>query len=140
MTGREVCNRQEMSLGFEILFWVLNQISTHIISFSCLCSSFLKIIINGIACLVHKKYSSFSLLLSSFLSFNSLLPSLFEIYYVLSSIPFSLQRLVFWHQEVASDSFCFLINSPWLSVFILYFFFLFFSGFNLYCWKGIHFS
>jgi hypothetical protein len=23
-----------------------------------------------------------------------------EIYYVLSSIPFSLQRLVFWHQEV----------------------------------------
>ena len=27
---------------------------------------------------------------------------LFEIYYVLSSIPFSLQRLVFWHQEVVS--------------------------------------
>merc|ERR1711865_363718 len=53
------------------------------------------------------------------------------------------QRLVFWnsiHQEVASDSFCFLINSPWLLVFILYVFFLFFSGFNLYCWKGIHFS
>jgi hypothetical protein len=65
---------------------------------------------------------------------------LFEIYYVLSSIPFSLQRLVFWHQEVASDSFCLLINSPWLSVFILIFFFLSFSGFNLYCWKGIHFS
>ena len=63
-----------------------------------------------------------------------------EIYYVLSSIPFSLQRLVFWHQEVASDSFCFLINSSWLLVFILYVFFLFFSGFNLYCWKGIHFS
>merc|ERR1712226_1756294 len=53
------------------------------------------------------------------------------------------QRLVFWnsiHQEVASDSFCFLINSPWLLVFILYVFSLFFSGFNLYCWKGIHFS
>ena len=32
------------------------------------------------------------------------------------------QRLVFWnsiHQEVASDSFCFLINSSWLLVFIL---------------------
>merc|ERR1711862_917322 len=53
------------------------------------------------------------------------------------------QRLVFWnyiHQEVASDSFCFLINSPWSLVFILCVFFLFLSGFNLYCWKGIHFS
>merc|ERR1711865_516013 len=53
------------------------------------------------------------------------------------------QRLVFWnsiHQEVASDSFCFLINSPWPLVFNLYVFSLFFSGFNLYCWKGIHFS
>ena len=44
------------------------------------------------------------------------------------------------HQEVASDSFCFLINSSWLLVFILYVFSLFFSGFNLYCWRGIHFS
>jgi len=78
---------------------------------------------------------SLSLLISSLLLYP-----LFEIYYVLSSIPFSLQRLVFWHQEVASDSFCLLINSPWLSVFILIFFFLSFSGFNLYCWKGIHFS
>merc|ERR1712115_198105 len=51
--------------------------------------------------------------------------------------------LVFWHGihlEVASDSFCFLINSSWLLVFILYVFFMIFSGFNLYCWKGIHFS
>jgi hypothetical protein len=35
--------------------------------------------------------------------------------------------LVFWnsiHLEVASDSFCFLINSSWLLVFILYVFFL----------------
>ena len=56
---------------------------------------------------------------------------------------FSLLRLVFWksiHLEVASDSFCFLINSSWLLVFILYVFSLFFSGFNLYCWRGIHFS
>ena len=44
------------------------------------------------------------------------------------------------HLEVASDSFCFLINSSWLLVFILYVFFMIFSGFNLYCWKGIHFS
>ena len=50
------------------------------------------------------------------------------------------QRFVFWHQEVASDSFCFLINSSWLLVFILYVFSIFFLGFNLYCWKGIHFS
>ena len=53
------------------------------------------------------------------------------------------QRLVFWnsiHQEVASDSFCFLINYSWLLVFILYVFSFFLSGFNLYWWKGIHFS
>ena len=43
------------------------------------------------------------------------------------------------HQEVASDSFCFLINSSWLLVFIL-FLFLYALGLNLYCWKGIHFS
>merc|ERR1711976_486883 len=60
--------------------------------------------------------------------------------YALSSIPLSLQRLVFWHQEVASGPFCFLINSSWLLVFALYLFFLSLSGFNLYCWKGIHFS
>ena len=44
------------------------------------------------------------------------------------------------HLEVASDSFCFLINSSWLLVFILYVFFMIFSGFNLFCWKWIHFS
>merc|ERR1712032_1669769 len=44
------------------------------------------------------------------------------------------------HQEVASGPFCFLINSSWLLVFILYVFSLSLSGFNLYCWKGIHFS
>ena len=43
------------------------------------------------------------------------------------------------HQEVASDSFCFLINSSWLLVFIL-FLFLHALGLNLYCWNGIHFS
>ena len=51
--------------------------------------------------------------------------------------------LVFWnliHLEVASDSFCFLWNCSWLLVFILYVFFMIFSGFNLYCWNGIHFS
>merc|ERR1712177_119504 len=44
------------------------------------------------------------------------------------------------HLEVASNSFCLLINSSWLLVFVLYLFFMIFSGFNLYCWKGIHFS
>merc|ERR1712087_1017970 len=44
------------------------------------------------------------------------------------------------HLEVASGPFCLLINSPWLLVFILSYFSLFLSGFNLYCWKGLHFS
>merc|ERR1712222_88306 len=51
-----------------------------------------------------------------------------------------IHSLVFFHQEVASDPFCLLINSSWLLVFILLNLSLFFSGFNLYCWKGIHFS
>merc|ERR1712170_29736 len=42
--------------------------------------------------------------------------------------------------EVASGPFCLLVNSPWLLVFALCVFFLFLSGFNLYCWRGIHFS
>merc|ERR1711982_195746 len=53
------------------------------------------------------------------------------------------QRLVFWnsiHQEVASDPFCLLINSPWSLIYILTLIFLFLSVFSLYCWKGIHFS
>merc|ERR1712129_367707 len=51
--------------------------------------------------------------------------------------------LVFWnsiHLEVASDPFCLLCNCSWLLVFVLYLFFMILSGFNLYCWKGIHFS
>merc|ERR1712129_57057 len=51
--------------------------------------------------------------------------------------------LVFWnsiHLEVASNPFCLLCNCPWLLVFVLYLFFMILSGFNLYCWKGIHFS
>merc|ERR1712146_617693 len=63
-----------------------------------------------------------------------------ELNYALSSQSISLQRIVFWHQEVASGPFCFLINSSWLLVFALYVFSLSLSGFNLYCWKGIHFS
>ena len=58
-------------------------------------------------------------------------------------ILFLYQHLQNWnsiHLEVASDSFCFLINSSWLLVFILYVFFIILSGFNLNCWKGIHFS
>merc|ERR1711976_321253 len=55
----------------------------------------------------------------------------------------SLHRLVFWnsiHLEVASGPFCLLVNSPWPLVFALCLFIQFLSGFNLYCWKGIHFS
>merc|ERR1712062_843266 len=55
----------------------------------------------------------------------------------------SLLGLVFQnsiHLEVASSPFCLLINSPWLLVFALCVFFMILSGFNLYCWKGIHFS
>merc|ERR1712057_35116 len=44
------------------------------------------------------------------------------------------------HQEVASGPFCLLVNSPWPLVFVLCVFFLLLSAFNLYCWKGIHFS
>merc|ERR1712217_6736 len=52
-------------------------------------------------------------------------------------------RLVFWksiHLEVASGPFCLLVNSSWLLVFALCVFSLSFSGFNLYSWRGIHFS
>merc|ERR1712194_155548 len=55
----------------------------------------------------------------------------------------TLLRLVFSssiHLEVASGPFCLLIKSPWLLIFALSYFFLFLSGFNLYCWKGLHFS
>merc|ERR1711981_380936 len=44
------------------------------------------------------------------------------------------------HQEVASGPFCLLVNCPWLLVFALCIFFFLLSAFNLYCWKGIHFS
>merc|ERR1712040_64 len=44
------------------------------------------------------------------------------------------------HLEVASGPFCLLVNCPWLLVFALSYFFLSLSGFNLYCWKGLHFS
>merc|ERR1712045_1083744 len=36
--------------------------------------------------------------------------------------------------------FCLLVNSPWPLVFALCLFSLILSAFNLYCWKGIHFS
>merc|ERR1711904_13255 len=66
-----------------------------------------------------------------------------KIFNVNSYSSFSFLRLVFWksiHLEVASDPFCFLINSSWLLVFVLCVFSLSLSGFNLYCWRGIHFS
>merc|ERR1712032_236906 len=66
-----------------------------------------------------------------------------KIFNVNSYSSFSFLRLVFWksiHLEVASGPFCLLINSSWLLVFVLCVFFLSLSGFNLYCWRGIHFS
>merc|ERR1711904_206870 len=66
-----------------------------------------------------------------------------KIFNVNSYSSFSFLRLVFWksiHLEVASGPFCLLVNSPWLLVFALCIFFLSLSGFNLYCWRGIHFS
>merc|ERR1712232_286561 len=63
------------------------------------------------------------------------------------SIPFSCchynYKFVFWksiHLEGALGSFCFLINSSWLLVFALIIILFIFTGFNLYCWAGIHFS
>merc|ERR1712137_1508149 len=66
-----------------------------------------------------------------------------KIFNVNSYSSFSFLRLVFWksiHLEVASGPFCLLVNSSWLLVFALCVFFLSLSGFNLYCWRGIHFS
>jgi len=52
-------------------------------------------------------------------------------------------NIIFWysiHQEVASGPFCLLVNSHWLLVFAVCLFLLSLLGFNIYCWKGIHFS
>merc|ERR1712046_359428 len=86
-------------------------------------------------------YSSFSFSFLFFYNFYTFsLSSPIVGYLFLSS---SWLRLVFWksiHLEVASGPFCLLVNSPWLLVFALCIFFLSLSGFNLYCWRGIHFS
>merc|ERR1712085_162319 len=68
---------------------------------------------------------------------------IYELRFICLVLYSTLLRLVFSssiHLEVASGPFCFLINSPWLLVFALSYFFLSLSGFNLYCWKGLHFS
>ena len=44
------------------------------------------------------------------------------------------------HHEIASGSFCLLVNSPWMLGFCLLLFCLSITFFNIYCWKGIHFS
>ena len=44
------------------------------------------------------------------------------------------------HHEIASGSFCLLVNSPWMLGFCLLLFSLSITFFNIYCWKGIHFS
>merc|ERR1711907_844152 len=50
------------------------------------------------------------------------------------------QRVVLWHQEVASFPFSFLVNSSWLLVFLFHMFYILFFGLHLKCWKGIYFS
>ena len=67
---------------------------------------------------------------------------MFIIDYVLAFY-YSYYKVVFWksiHLEVALESFCFLINSSWLLTFTLIIITFIFTGFNLYCWTGIHFS
>ena len=61
----------------------------------------------------------------------------------LVSILLSYERIIFWksiHLEVASESFCLLINSSWLLIFTLIIILFIFTGFNIYCWTGIQFS
>ena len=91
-------------------------------------------------------YSSGSCIRFIFFSFQLLFPLIIRLVLFLfsNSNSFSIQHQLVYlgfsiHQEVASDSFCFLINSSWLLVFIL-FLFLHALGLNLYWWKGIHFS
>merc|ERR1712100_333289 len=50
------------------------------------------------------------------------------------------ERVVLWHQEVASFPFSFLVNSSWLLVFLFHMFYILFFGLHLKCWKGIYFS
>merc|ERR1712164_75566 len=50
------------------------------------------------------------------------------------------QRVVLWHQEVASFPFSFLVNSSWLLVFLFLLFYILFLGLHLKCWRGIYFS
>merc|ERR1712224_803278 len=50
------------------------------------------------------------------------------------------ERVVLWHQEVASFPFSFLLNSTWLLVFLFHMFYILFFGLHLKCWKGIYFS
>jgi len=42
--------------------------------------------------------------------------------------------------DVASGPFCLLVNSPWLLIFSLYLFCFAITSFNLWFWKGVHFS
>ena len=96
-----------------------------------------------------QKFISFLSSFCSFSNLSSLLSSLSLLSFTITNSPLSKfinswnMRVVFLnsiHLEVASFPFCLLINSSWLLVFILYLFFLLESIFNLYCWKGIHFS
>merc|ERR1712078_123522 len=81
-----------------------------------------------------------TMLVQSSFCFMFNVTSIVNYYLDVQSFHIHLSRIIFWHQEVASGPFCLLVNSPWLLVFILLVFSFFISAFNLYCWKGIHFS
>ena len=85
--------------------------------------------------------TSFSFLFFLYL-YSSSLVIIFICYYHIIISKSYLLRLVFWNiisVEVGSDSFCFLINSSWLLVFILLLTYTIY-GFNLYCWNSLYFS
>ena len=71
---------------------------------------------------------------SSFIVFLS--PS----FYFVSMLCPQSQRVLLWHQEVASFPFSFLMNSSWLLVFLFLIFYILFSGLHLKCWPTYRFS
>ena len=72
-----------------------------------------------------------------------LLQLIFLVVYNLYSPLVYNSNIIFWksiHLEVASESFCLLINSSWLLIFTLIIILFIFTGFNIYCWTRIQFS
>ena len=128
-------------LTFHLFTSVLVYLLVIILELVFLVSTLLWDFLNLISYCLLERISSFDFLSFSFQQ-SSQRNVCFLLYYVpslKSHLSFFL-LLVFWnsiHLEVASDSFCFLLYSSWLLVFILYVSKLFFLSVNLYCWKGL---